>query len=60
MLLTITTTPQPAIDLGYLLHKNPSQGQSFNLSLGKGYAFYPETSSVRCILALLVRVDTQQ
>jgi len=29
MLLTITTTQQPATDLGYLLHKNPARLQSF-------------------------------
>jgi hypothetical protein len=29
MLLTITTTHEPASDLGYLLHKNPARTQSF-------------------------------
>jgi hypothetical protein len=28
MLLTISTTYQPATDLGYLLHKNPARLQS--------------------------------
>ena len=35
MLLTITTTHQPATDLGYLLHKNPARPQSFELSFGQ-------------------------
>ena len=29
MLLTITTTHQPATDLGYLLYKNPARTQIF-------------------------------
>src|SRR5205085_4787385 len=33
MLLTITTTHRPATDLGFLLHKNPSRPQSFELPL---------------------------
>ena len=32
MLLTITTTHQPATDLGFLLHKHPARFQSFDLS----------------------------
>jgi len=35
MLLTITTTHQPATDLGYLLHKHPDKLQSIDLSTGK-------------------------
>ena len=42
MLLTITNTRQPASDLGYLLHKNPSRLQSFDLSFGRVHVFYPE------------------
>ena len=41
MLLTITTTYQPATDLGFLLHKNPSRFQSFNLPFGRADVFYP-------------------
>ncbi len=29
MLLTLTTTRKPALDLGYLLHKNPARCQAF-------------------------------
>ncbi|HVU68519.1 MAG TPA: hypothetical protein VHD63_15380, partial [Ktedonobacteraceae bacterium] len=34
MLLTITTTYQPATDLGYLLHKHPERPQTFALAAG--------------------------
>jgi len=57
MLLTITTTYQPATDLGYLLHKQPSRVQSFDLSFGKAHIFYPEASPERCTAALLLDVD---
>jgi 3' terminal RNA ribose 2'-O-methyltransferase Hen1 len=57
MLLTITTTVQPASDLGYLLHKNPARVQSFELNFGKAHVFYPETSRERCTAALLLDVD---
>ncbi len=57
MLLTITTTYQPATDLGYLLHKNPARLQSFDLSFGKAHVFYPEASVERCTAALLLDVD---
>jgi 3' terminal RNA ribose 2'-O-methyltransferase Hen1 len=57
MLLTISTTQQPATDLGYLLHKNPARLQTEALSFGKGYVFYPEASSERCTVALLIEID---
>src|SRR5215218_8804556 len=57
MLLTITTTHQPATDLGYLLHKNPARLHSFDLSFGKGHVFYPEATPDRCTAALLLDVD---
>src|SRR5262249_16316749 len=57
MLLTITTTHRPATDLGYLLHKHPSRFQSYDLSFGKAYAFYPEASDDRCTACLLLDVD---
>ncbi|HSE98808.1 MAG TPA: 3' terminal RNA ribose 2'-O-methyltransferase Hen1 [Blastocatellia bacterium] len=58
MLLTITTTHSPATDLGYLLHKNPANVQSFDLSFGRAHVFYPEASDGRCTAALLLDVDT--
>ena len=57
MLLTITTTYQPATDLGYLLHKNPAKVHSFELSFGKAHLFYPEATAERCTAALLLDVD---
>ncbi|MEP7339037.1 MAG: 3' terminal RNA ribose 2'-O-methyltransferase Hen1 [Acidobacteriota bacterium] len=57
MLLAITNTQPPATDLGYLLHKNPSRVQSFDLSFGRAHVFYPEANDVRCTAALLLDVD---
>jgi 3' terminal RNA ribose 2'-O-methyltransferase Hen1 len=57
MLLTITNNHPPATDLGYLLHKNPSRVQSFELSFGQAHVFYPEASYERCTAALLLDVD---
>jgi hypothetical protein len=57
MLLTITNTKAPATDLGYLLHKNPSRVQTFELSFGKVHVFDPETSATFCTAALLLDVD---
>lgn len=57
MLLTISTTHQPATDLGYLLAKNPARTQSFALSFGQAHVFYPEASEERCTAALLLEVD---
>src|SRR5215470_10537436 len=57
MLLTITNRRSPATDLGYLLHKNPSRVQSFELSFGKAIVFYPEATNNRCTAALLLDVD---
>ncbi|MEZ6070029.1 MAG: hypothetical protein R3C10_07055 [Pirellulales bacterium] len=57
MLLTISTTHQPATDLGYLLHKHPDRCQAFNLSFGKAHVFYPEASDQRCVACLLLDVD---
>ncbi len=58
MLLTLTTTHQPATDLGYLLHKHPERLQSFSLPFGKAHVFYPEVTEERCTAALLLDVDT--
>ena len=58
MLLTLTTTHQPATDLGYLLHKHPERLQTFALPFGKAHVFYPEVTEERCTAALLLDVDT--
>ncbi len=57
MLLTITTTHQPATDLGYLLHKNPENLHTVSLSFGDAHVFYPEATAERCTAALLLDVD---
>ena len=57
MLLTITTTHQPATDLGFLLAKHPDRLQSFSLAYGTAHVFYPEASEERCTAALLLDVD---
>ena len=57
MLLTISTTHEPATDLGYLLHKHPDRCQSFSLSFGQAHVFYPEVSSARTSASLLLDVD---
>ena len=57
MLLTISTTAEPATDLGYLLHKHPDRVQEFTESVGTAYVFYPERATDRCTAALLLEVD---
>lgn len=57
MLLTISTSHRPATDLGYLLHKNPSRPQSFELSFGHAHVVYPEATDERCTAALILDVD---
>jgi 3' terminal RNA ribose 2'-O-methyltransferase Hen1 len=57
MLLTITTTHQPATDLGFLLAKHPDRVQEFAQSFGTAYVFYPEASAERTSVALLLDVD---
>ncbi len=58
MLLTISTTHQPATDIGYLLHKNPNKVHEFNLSFGKAIVFYANSSQNFCEASLLVDVDS--
>jgi 3' terminal RNA ribose 2'-O-methyltransferase Hen1 len=60
MLLTISTTHQPASDLGYLLHKHPERVQTFSLNFGQAHVFYPESSPERCTAALLLDIDPIQ
>jgi 3' terminal RNA ribose 2'-O-methyltransferase Hen1 len=57
VLLTISTTHQPATDLGYLLYKHPGRVQSFQQSVGTAHVFYPEGTDKRCTAALLLEVD---
>jgi 3' terminal RNA ribose 2'-O-methyltransferase Hen1 len=57
VLLTITTTREPATDLGYLLHKHPDRLQTFDTAAGAAHVFYPEATAGRCTAALLLEVD---
>ena len=57
MILTISTTYQPATDLGYLLRKNPDRHQTFEVFGGVAHVFYPEASEARCTAALMIEVD---
>jgi hypothetical protein len=57
MLLTISTTHQPATDLGFLLHKNPSRIQTEELPFGKAHVFYSDAEPGLCTTALLVEID---
>jgi hypothetical protein len=41
VLLTLSTTHEPATDLGFLLHKNPERAQSVGVSTGTAHVFYP-------------------
>src|SRR5262249_22187884 len=55
--LTMTTTCEPATDLGFLLHKHPGRVQSFALPVGVAHVFYPEGTPQRCTVAVLVEGD---
>lgn len=57
MLLTLTTTAEPATDLGFLLHKHPDRAQAFPVSAGTAHVFYPEAGPERCTAALMLDVD---
>jgi 3' terminal RNA ribose 2'-O-methyltransferase Hen1 len=57
VLLTITSTAEPATDLGYLLHKNPAGVHERELSFGTARVVYPEATDSRCTAALLVDID---
>ena len=57
MLLTITYTGTHTQNLGYLLHKNPYRAQSFVLSFGNAYVFYPEVSDEKTTAALLLDIN---
>jgi 3' terminal RNA ribose 2'-O-methyltransferase Hen1 len=56
-MLLITTTHQPAIDLGYLLHKNPGRVHEAKLTFGSAWVVYPEASDERCTAAVMLDID---
>jgi 3' terminal RNA ribose 2'-O-methyltransferase Hen1 len=57
MLLTISTTHQPATDLGYLLFKHPEKCQAFDLAFGTAQVFYPEATETKCTAALVLDIN---
>jgi 3' terminal RNA ribose 2'-O-methyltransferase Hen1 len=57
VLLKVTTTHRPAIDLGHLLRKHPDRTHLFELSFGRAHVFYPEANGERCTVALFIEVD---
>ncbi len=57
MLLTITYRGEKTQDLGYLLHKNPYRAQSFDLSFGNAYVFYPKVTDEETTAALLLDLN---
>ncbi|MGJ5813256.1 3' terminal RNA ribose 2'-O-methyltransferase Hen1 [Paludibaculum fermentans] len=57
MLISITNTAGPATDLGFLLHKNPSNLHSADLSFGKAHVFYTDAEPHRCTACLLLELD---
>ena len=57
MLLTITSTHQPASDLSYLLHKHPDKVHEIEISTGTAYVFYPEVTETKCTVCLLLNID---
>jgi 3' terminal RNA ribose 2'-O-methyltransferase Hen1 len=57
MQLAITTTHQPATDLGFLLHKHPDRFQTFDLAFGRAHVFYPEAGDERCTAVLMLDID---
>jgi 3' terminal RNA ribose 2'-O-methyltransferase Hen1 len=57
MLLTLTTTHDPATDLGFLLHKNPERHQTFDVGFGTAHMLYPEATAERCTAALILDID---
>lgn len=57
MLLTISTTHQPATDLGFLLMKHPDNVHAVELPFGRASLFFPEASEERCTAALTLEVD---
>ncbi len=57
MLLRLTNSAPPATDLGFLLHKNPANLHSVDLSFGRAHVFYPEATAGRCTACLLLDID---
>jgi hypothetical protein len=57
MVLTLSTTHQPASDLGFLLHKNPATTHTIDLGFGVAHVVYSEVGEERCTASLLLEID---
>jgi 3' terminal RNA ribose 2'-O-methyltransferase Hen1 len=57
VLLTLSLIGPEASALGHLLHKHPDRVQTFALPVGAATVFYPESSSTRTTVALMLEVD---
>lgn len=57
MLLSLSTTHEPATDLGFLLAKHPDRLQRFELTFGTAQVFYSEASAQRCTAVLMLDID---
>ncbi|MCL2805553.1 MAG: 3' terminal RNA ribose 2'-O-methyltransferase Hen1 [Treponema sp.] len=57
MLFTITYRGHNTEKLGFLLYKNPSRPQKFELGFGNAYVFYPELSCEKTTAALLLDIN---
>jgi 3' terminal RNA ribose 2'-O-methyltransferase Hen1 len=60
VLLTVTTTHQPATDLGYLLVKHPDKVHRFEVPTGNAYVCFPQATPQRCTAALILDVDARR
>lgn len=56
-MLLISTTYEPATDLGFLLHKNPARNYSADLTFGRVHVVFPEATSERTTAAVLLEID---
>lgn len=57
MLLTLSTTYNPAQDLGFLLMKHPDNLRQLELPFGKASVFFSEATDNQCTVVLMVDVD---
>lgn len=57
MLISIAQAGPNATDLGYLLHKNPANLHSVDLSFGVARVFCSDTANDRCRAHLLLEID---
>jgi 3' terminal RNA ribose 2'-O-methyltransferase Hen1 len=57
VLLTISTTHEPATDLGFLLHKHPDRVRTVALPFGPAHVFFPQADAQRCTVAVMLEID---